>query len=144
MKGGVEIMAQQLNSRGVLSLRAADSFMASFRQIFAFFCVLLTDSCILLFFHISASKPRLLLITNKTPIFRKSKPNPAEKYFLWRYGDTKIFLRSKYSYKNDDYFQPLQTSFAPFPCEAGEGLGMGDAVTSRRQGLGMGYDFGSL
>jgi hypothetical protein len=98
-------------------------FMTRFRQIFAAYCVLLADLCILLFYQNLASKSQLLLIKDKTSIFRKSKPNPAKKFFLWRYSDTKWravtsrrHLRSKKSYKNNDSFQPLQTKQGFF-CE---------------------------
>jgi hypothetical protein len=57
-------MTAMKNSGGVLSLRAADSFSTVFRQIFASFCVLIAETRISLFFHVSASKSRLLLITD--------------------------------------------------------------------------------
>jgi hypothetical protein len=92
-------MTQQRNSK----------FMAHFQQIFALFCVLMTKICIFLFFLTSASKSHPLLITSQVfrfysvkyhqtfdgksrPIFRKSKPNPAKKLFLWRYSDTRNIL----------------------------------------------------
>ena len=52
-------------NRGVLSLRAANTFLTSFQQIFAFFRHLMTNLCISLFFLIPASKLQTLLITNK-------------------------------------------------------------------------------
>jgi hypothetical protein len=96
-------------TRGVLSLCAADTFLTNFQQIFAAFCVLMTESCISLFYFTSASKYHRLLIKDKTSIFRKSKQNRAKNLFLWRYSDTRISLRSKLYYKNNDSFQPLQT-----------------------------------
>jgi hypothetical protein len=61
-------MSSQINRRGVLPLRAADIFLTPFQQIFAAFCVLMTDFCISLSFHISASKFQKLLITANAAI----------------------------------------------------------------------------
>jgi hypothetical protein len=55
-------MAPQINNRGVLSLRAADTFSTHFQQIFAAYCLFMTEIWFLLFFCISASKFRQLLI----------------------------------------------------------------------------------
>jgi hypothetical protein len=50
--------------------------MAGFEQIFALFCVLMTEICISLFFHFSASKmPRLLITANA------SKTNRIQREF---------------------------------------------------------------
>jgi hypothetical protein len=57
-------MTQQLHGRGVLSLRAADTFMTVFQQIFAPFCALMTKLCIFLFFSKLASKFQQLLIAD--------------------------------------------------------------------------------
>jgi hypothetical protein len=62
MKGGSEIMNQRLNS----------SFSTHFQQIFAAYCVLMTDSCVSLFFRISYSELTKLLITNTAFISKKS------------------------------------------------------------------------
>jgi hypothetical protein len=86
-----------------------DDFPTPFQQIFATYCVLMAEICILLFSSNLASKSQQLLITNSAPIFRKSKRNQVKTFLLWRYSDTRFSLRSKLYYKNNDSFQPLQT-----------------------------------
>jgi hypothetical protein len=93
-----------------------NSFSTHFQQIFAFFCVLMTDSCILLFFRNLASKSQNLLITNDlyfcSPLqigeglgVRFSQPNRAKNFFLWRYSDTKITFVLNLVRQTDKPFQ---------------------------------------
>ena len=87
-------------------------FLTPFQQIFTFFCVLIAQICIFLFFLTLASKYQKLLITpqmfcfNSTkysqtfagknpPIFRKFKPNRQIKLFLWRDSDTKTSFEAE-------------------------------------------------
>jgi hypothetical protein len=55
-------MSVTQNSKGVLSLRAADNFTTPFQQIFAAFRIFMAEISVLLFFSNLASKSRLLLI----------------------------------------------------------------------------------
>jgi hypothetical protein len=120
----------------------------------------MTEICISLFYFVSASKSRSLLIANYSPILTKFKGNliqmslyghlttshPHQKTNLFKRcaeqteSKENFCLITVYSHKT--FFQPqairakkqtFSNYFAPFPCEAGEGLGMGDKVTSRGQ-----------
>jgi hypothetical protein len=99
-KEASEIMRPQLNNR----------FSTRFQQIFAAGCVLIAEICILLFFRNSASKSRQILIEDKTPNFRKSKPNPAKKLFLSRYSDTRIYFVLNIVRQTDKLFQTFTPS----------------------------------
>jgi hypothetical protein len=109
-------MTQQLYGRGVLSLRAADKFMAGFQQIFAPFCVLLAEICIFLFFHISASKFQKLLITanaaNTNQIQREFDSNVAIATF-------EFSLASKHLRQKTNLLKPFSAPLLLLPLRSG-------------------------
>jgi hypothetical protein len=107
-KEASEIMKQQLHGRGVLSLRAADKWMTAFQQIFASFCVFITDSCILLFFSKLASKFEQLLITTTTPA-----TNQIQREFLFNNAihSQNLFSASSYPLQKTNFYKPACCAF---------------------------------
>jgi hypothetical protein len=99
-------MPTQINSRSVLSLRAADTFSTNFQQIFAACCVLLTKICILLFFRKSASKSLQLLITTIHHF-----TNQFQREF-----DSNVAIRTQELFSYSRLFAKLTNLFKPFLC----------------------------
>jgi hypothetical protein len=100
----VKIMTAQRYSSGVQSLRAADTFPTPFQQIFAAFCVLMTDSYIFLFFCNLASKfQQLLIIANAADI------NRIQREFLFNncIASQNYFSSLSQCRKNPNFLKPL-------------------------------------
>jgi hypothetical protein len=135
-------MSLQINGRGVLSLRAADTFLTHFQQMFAAFCVLMTEACchfappmcILLFFLNLASKLQQLLITanatNTNQIQREFHSNV-------RIATFETDLASSHPPQKTNLFKLTCVTCAtralsPFLNALGKGLGDGGFILLRR------------
>jgi hypothetical protein len=109
-----------------MTAKANDTFLTGFQHIFAAFCVLMTETCIFLFFSNLASKLLLLLITGNVSEIGKS--NRIQREFDSN-GAIATFDHELSAPKNKPY---KLSALTPSPCEAGRGLGCGDCADTNR------------
>jgi hypothetical protein len=109
-------------------------FVAAFQQIFAPFCALMAKICISLFFRISASKPRLLLIINNASEGKKSNQIQRKFDSNVAIATFETVLASSHPRQKTNLFKPSLVVKLP-PCEAGR-AGVGITLPKQTESKG--------